>query len=166
MGGSQGAVGINKLVRQCASSWLEKGAYIFHITGKKDPQSDSFSHPHYINVPFYENMAGLLQRANLAISRSGASALTELAITQTPSILIPYPYAAENHQYYNAKVFEDAGSAYIYEQKNLTSQILEEKVLSLLNNPQLLTQMSEKTATLALRNSSEKLAQLIEEYIN
>ena len=113
MGGSQGAVEINKLVRQCALSWLEKDAYIFHITGKQDPQSDSFSHPHYINVPFYENMAGLLQRANLVISRSGASALTELAITQTPSILIPYPYAAENHQYYNAKVFEDAGSAYI-----------------------------------------------------
>lgn len=162
MGGSQGAIGINKLVRENALSWLETGAYIVHITGKQDSESESFTHPHYITVPFYENMAGLLQRANIAISRAGASALTELGITQTPAILIPYPYAAEDHQRYNAQIFAEAGGAYLFDQKTLTSEMLKEKVLMLLNNPQLLTEMKEKIGTLVLKDSGEKLANLIE----
>lgn len=166
MGGSQGAVGINKIVRECALSWLEKGAYIVHLTGTQDLEKDNFHHPQYFCFPFYENMAGLLQRADLAISRAGASALTELAFTQTPSILIPYPYAAEDHQRYNAQVFAEAGSAYLYEQKNLTFDLLKEKVLLLLNNPTLLTEMKGKTSQLILKDSAEKLANLIEEYVN
>jgi UDP-N-acetylglucosamine--N-acetylmuramyl-(pentapeptide) pyrophosphoryl-undecaprenol N-acetylglucosamine transferase len=164
MGGSQGAVTINKFVRELALNWIEKGAYIVHITGKQDPEKDSFSHPHYIILDFYENMAGLLQRANLVISRAGASALTELAVTQTPSILIPYPYAAENHQFYNAQVFLKAGAAQLYEQKNLTSEILNQKVLMLLDNPQMLTEMKNNIASLELKEGGENLANLIREY--
>jgi UDP-N-acetylglucosamine--N-acetylmuramyl-(pentapeptide) pyrophosphoryl-undecaprenol N-acetylglucosamine transferase len=160
MGGSQGAVALNRLVRECALSWLETGAYLVHLTGTQDPESDSFHHPHYLAMPFYDNMAGLLQRADLALSRAGASALTELAFTQTPAILIPYPYAAEDHQRYNAQVFADAGAAQLYMQKDLTTEILQEQVL-LLKQPELLTQMQEKTAPLILKDSAEQLAKLI-----
>ncbi len=65
-------------------------------------------------------MAGLLQRADLAISRAGAGTLTELAITHTPSILIPYPFAAEDHQTHNATVFVKAGAALLFRQAELT----------------------------------------------
>ena len=94
MGGSQGAVALNQLVRQTAPCLLETGAYIVHLTGNNDPDVGQFHHPHYLEMPFCNQMGALLQRANLAISRSGAGALTELAITNTPSILIPYPFAA------------------------------------------------------------------------
>jgi UDP-N-acetylglucosamine--N-acetylmuramyl-(pentapeptide) pyrophosphoryl-undecaprenol N-acetylglucosamine transferase len=164
MGGSQGAVALNGLVRECALSWLEQGAYLVHLTGTQDQEREKFHHPHYLTMPFYENMAGLLQRANLAISRAGASALTELAITHTPAILIPYPYAAENHQHYNAQVFADAGAAYLYEQKDLTPAILQEKVLMLLNHPDVLEQMQEKITTLVLPDSAQKLAELIKQW--
>lgn len=161
MGGSQGAVAVNQLVRQCAMNWLENGSFMVHLTGENDSDVGKLKHPNYLEMSFYENMAGLLQRATLVISRSGASALTELAITQTPSILIPYPYAAENHQFYNAKVFADAGAAYLYIQDQLTSELLNKTVLNLLDEPKKLQEMSEKAASLATKNSAEKIANLI-----
>jgi UDP-N-acetylglucosamine--N-acetylmuramyl-(pentapeptide) pyrophosphoryl-undecaprenol N-acetylglucosamine transferase len=160
-GGSQGAVALNKIVRQVALSWLEMGAYIVHLTGENDPDTAALQHPQYLALPFYNNMAGLLQRANLAISRAGAGTLTELAITSTPSILIPYPYAAEDHQSYNAKVFGDAGAAFVYRQSDLSASVLETRVLELLKAPELLETMAHKSAELALVNSAELLANLV-----
>jgi UDP-N-acetylglucosamine--N-acetylmuramyl-(pentapeptide) pyrophosphoryl-undecaprenol N-acetylglucosamine transferase len=164
-GGSQGAVSVNQQIRPCVAAWVEAGAYIVHLTGQNDPDAETFSHPNYLALPFYDNMAGLLQRANLAISRSGAGTLTELAVTKTPSILIPYPFAAEDHQSYNAKVFEDAGAAYVYSQKKLTPEILENVVLDLLRSPEKLTAMAEAAGSLAIIDSAEKLADLVRQAV-
>ncbi len=161
MGGSQGAVALNKLVRKVAKNWLDKGITIVHLTGKNDTEIDTLQHDNYIVLPFYENMAGLLQRANLAISRSGAGTLTELAITKTPSILIPYPFAAEDHQYYNAKVFADRKAAYLFREEELTPEILNQTVLGIFDDQSKLQLMSENTASLALKNSSEIIAKMI-----
>jgi UDP-N-acetylglucosamine--N-acetylmuramyl-(pentapeptide) pyrophosphoryl-undecaprenol N-acetylglucosamine transferase len=161
MGGSQGAVAVNKLVREAAPAWFEECAIVVHLTGEKDPDVASLKHPQYISMPFYDNMAGLLQRANLAISRAGAGALTELAVTKTPAILIPYPYAAEDHQAYNARVFADAGAAIVYRQAELTAKVLQERVLDLLQTPSQLQQMAEQAATLAMTDSAERLANLV-----
>ena len=165
VGGSQGAVAVNQLVRQCSPAWFEAGAVVVHLTGDRDPDADSLQHPQYFPMPFYQNMAGLLQRANLAISRAGAGTLTELAVTQTPAILIPYPYAAEDHQTYNAKVFGDAGAAFVSRQSELTPQLLESQVLELLRSPERLQQMAEKTANLAITDSVERLADLVRQTI-
>lgn len=164
-GGSQGAVSVNQQIRPCVAAWVEAGAYIVHLTGKNDPDAETFSHANYLALPFYENMAGLLQRANLAISRSGAGTLTELAVTKTPSILIPYPFAAEDHQSYNAKVFEEAGAAQVYSQKQLTPAILENVVLDLLRSPEKLTVMAEAASSLAIIDSAEKLADLVRQAV-
>jgi UDP-N-acetylglucosamine--N-acetylmuramyl-(pentapeptide) pyrophosphoryl-undecaprenol N-acetylglucosamine transferase len=164
-GGSQGAVSVNQQIRPCVAAWVEAGAYIVHLTGKNDPDAETFSHPNYLALPFYDNMAGLLQRANLAISRSGAGTLTELAVTNTPSILIPYPFAAEDHQTYNAKVFEEAGAAQVYAQKQLTPAILENVVLDLLRSPEKLTVMAEAASSLAIIDSAEKLADLVRQAV-
>ena len=161
IGGSQGAIAVNQLVRQCAPSWLSAGAYIVHLTGKNDPDAASLEHPHYFALPFYDNMAGLLQRANLAVSRAGAGTLTELAIARTPAILIPYPFAAEDHQAYNAQVFAEAGAALLYRQEELTSEILEKSVSTLLNNRDQLEQMASKIQRLAVLDSAQQLATLV-----
>jgi UDP-N-acetylglucosamine--N-acetylmuramyl-(pentapeptide) pyrophosphoryl-undecaprenol N-acetylglucosamine transferase len=164
-GGSQGAVAVNKLVRQCTPAWFAAGAYVVHLTGNSDPDANSLQHPQYICLPFYENMAALLQRANLAISRAGAGSLTELAVCGTPAILIPYPFAAEDHQSYNARVFTDAGGGFSYNQSELTPKILQAQVLNLLNSPQDLQQMGEKARGIALIDSAQKLAQLVREVV-
>ena len=160
-GGSQGAVAVNKLVREAAPTWLDRGAYIVHLTGKNDPDVDNLEHPHYIHLPFYDNMAALLQRANLAISRAGAGTLTELAITATPAVLIPYPYAAEDHQTYNAKVFVEAEAAVMYSQAELTPQTLQTKVNQWLDNPQILQQTAANAREIAIADSAVKLADSI-----
>ncbi len=163
VGGSQGAVALNESVRNCVQNWFETGAYLVHLTGENDPNADSLKHPQYFSLPFYHNMAALLQRANLAISRAGSGSLTELAVTNTPAILVPYPFAAENHQAYNAKVFADAGAAIVDRQSELTPEILNEQVLDLLNNPDKLKTMAENMASLALTDSAEMIALLLRE---
>ena len=160
-GGSQGAVAINKLVREAAPTWFDLGAYVIHLTGKNDPDADSLQHSQYISMPFSDNMAGLLQRANLAISRSGAGTITELAFTGTPAVLIPYPYAAEDHQTYNAKELSDAGAAIVYQQSDLTVEILQEKVSQLLRSPERLKDMANKAKSLAITDSAARLANIV-----
>ena len=164
-GGSQGAVAVNQLVRKTAPAWLEKGAYIVHLTGNNDPDAESFQHPNYISLPFYDNMAGLFQRANLAISRAGAGTLTELAITSTPAILIPYPFAAEDHQTYNAKVFVEADAAIMYPQSELTIETLQSKVNEWLDEPEQLAKMAVRARDLAIADSATKLANSIRDLV-
>ena len=164
-GGSQGAVTVNEKVRSCVSAWVKGGAFIVHLTGKNDPDAEHFSHPHYLALPFFDNMAGLLQRADLAISRAGAGTLTELAITQTPSILIPYPFAAEDHQMYNAQVFEKAGAALVFPQKSLTPEKLEQAGLDLLKSPSQRQQMAAAASRLAKLDSAEQLAAIVKDIV-
>lgn len=165
VGGSQGAVAVNRLVRQAAPAWFEAGAWVVHLTGENDPDAKSLIHPQYIALPFYHNMAGLLRRATLAVSRAGAGTLTELAISGTPALLIPYPFAAEDHQTFNAKVFEAAGAALLYQQSDLTAAQLQQQVLELLQSSDRLPQMAEATKQLAVVDSAEQLAQLIQQLI-
>jgi len=162
-GGSQGAVALNKLVRECVPAWFDAGAWVVHLTGDKDPNADSLQHPQYIRLPFYNNMAALLRRANLAISRSGAGSLTELAVCGTPAILIPYPFAAEDHQTYNAEVFTSVGAALMFQQSELNAPLLQGKVLRLLHSPEDLRKMGERARAIVLPDSAEKLAQLVRE---
>ena len=172
IGGSQGAVSVNRLVRQCASAWFDTGLWVVHLTGENDPEAKSLQHPQYLALPFYNNMAGLLQRADLAISRSGAGTLTELAITHTPSLLIPYPFAAEDHQTYNAAVFTKIGAAKLFQQTDLTPDVLNAEVLSLLGkghshtHPSAKLQtMAQQAGSLAVPDSAEQLAQLVRHWL-
>jgi UDP-N-acetylglucosamine--N-acetylmuramyl-(pentapeptide) pyrophosphoryl-undecaprenol N-acetylglucosamine transferase len=170
VGGSQGAVAVNKLVRQCAPVWLDQGIWIVHQTGENDPDAKSLQHAHYFPLPFYSNMAGLLRRANLVISRAGAGTLTELAIAGTPAILIPYPFAADDHQTYNAEVFAKAGAALLLRQLELTAELLQTKVSDLLQGQpsageNVLERMAKQAASLAVPDSADRIAQLVRQWL-
>lgn len=162
VGGSQGAVSVNQLVRAAAPAWLDAGAWIVHQTGTNDPDTNSLDHPHYIHRPFFDNVAALFQRATLVISRAGAGTLTELAMTGTPSILIPYPFAADDHQAYNAKAFSTVGASQVYRQAELDVETLQKRVLALLNSSEELNCMRAATQALAVDNSAEQLADLLQ----
>jgi UDP-N-acetylglucosamine--N-acetylmuramyl-(pentapeptide) pyrophosphoryl-undecaprenol N-acetylglucosamine transferase len=169
VGGSQGAVSLNQKIRQAAPAWLEAGAWIVHQTGENDPDVKQLQHPHYLALPFYQNMAALFRRADLVISRAGAGTLTELAMTHTPSILIPYPYAAEDHQTYNAKVFVQAGAAQLFQQADLTPDQLQITVSELLasrHDPQgMLQQMATNAAKLSVPDSAEQVAMVLRQIL-
>ncbi len=166
VGGSQGAVAVNEFVRKCIPGWVETGAWIVHQTGENDPDAFSVEHPQYFPMTFYNNMAGLFQRADLVISRAGAGSLTELAVTHTPSILIPYPYAADNHQGYNAKVFSDRDAALVFTQTELTVEKLQTEVLELLKSSEKLQKMAVGAESLGVKDSHQKLANLVHKFLS
>jgi UDP-N-acetylglucosamine--N-acetylmuramyl-(pentapeptide) pyrophosphoryl-undecaprenol N-acetylglucosamine transferase len=164
-GGSQGAVALNNLVRDSAPAWLAAGAFVVHLTGDKDPSSQVLRHPNYLSLAFFDNMAGLMQRATLMISRSGAATLTELMVCRLPSILIPYPYAAEDHQYVNAKCMAETGAALVFRQEKLTAGLLADEVSSLLRSPQRLGDMAHSTSQMGVLNSADLLADLLRDLV-
>ncbi len=166
VGGSQGAVAVNQLVRKCIPAWVETGAWIIHQTGENDPDAFSVEHPQYFPMTFYHNMAGLFQRANLVISRAGAGSLTELAVTHKPSILIPYPYAADNHQAYNAEVFSNQNAALVFTQSELTEEKLQTEVFELLKSSEKLEKMAVGAESLAVKDSAKKLASLVDNFLS
>lgn len=123
LGGSQGASFINDLALNLASKLDEKGIKIIHQSGENDYKkcvkfyeengikADIFA----FSKEIYEKMAA----ADLAISRAGASTLFELAANALPAVFIPYPYAAKNHQYFNAKFLLDKNLCQIFTQNEL-----------------------------------------------
>lgn len=162
IGGSQGAVSVNRMVREAAPTWFQAGAWVVHLTGNRDPEAHTLQHPQYISMPFYNNIAALFQRADLAISRSGAGTLTELAASQTPAILIPFPSAADDHQTHNARSFVDAGAARMYPQRDLDGPTLQALVLELLEDGDRRQRMTRNTSTAAVPDSADRLADLIQ----
>lgn len=102
MGGSQGAVGLNRMVRPLLPRLLACGCRVVHLSGRHDPDSGTLQHPGYVELPFSDAMPALLQHADLVISRAGAGSLSELAVCGSPAILVPFPQAADRHQDANA----------------------------------------------------------------
>jgi UDP-N-acetylglucosamine--N-acetylmuramyl-(pentapeptide) pyrophosphoryl-undecaprenol N-acetylglucosamine transferase len=88
-----------------------------------------------------------------------------MAVCGTPAILIPYPFAAEDHQTYNAEVFTSVGAAIAFKQAELTAEVLQKKVLDLLQHPEELRKMGEAAKAIAVPDSAEKLAQLVREVV-
>ena len=86
-------------------------------------------------------MEEMMNLADVIISRSGAMTIIEIAITGKPAIFIPFPFATENHQEYNAKVLANVGAAEIILDKDLNKDILNNKVLSILDDKKLQIQI-------------------------
>ena len=135
MGGSQGASGINNLIlsalpllenRTATWQWL-------HLAGPADVEKveQAYAARDFKAVvnPFLKEMDLALGAATIAVSRAGASSLAEIAAVRLPSLLVPYPAAADNHQFFNAQAFASTGAARLLEQKNATP----DKVAALLS---------------------------------
>jgi UDP-N-acetylglucosamine--N-acetylmuramyl-(pentapeptide) pyrophosphoryl-undecaprenol N-acetylglucosamine transferase len=157
MGGSQGAVGVNRMVRPLLPRLSEAGVRVVHLTGHNDPESGAALPEGVVERPFCDAMAGLLQHCDLAISRSGAGALSELAVCGTPAILVPYPIAADRHQDANAEAAAALGAAVIVEQHEPDSPTLERCLWRLLG-PRLRGSQTEADPLLAMRQGMEQLA--------
>ncbi len=114
VGGSQGAKDLNNAVVACAkvfSNWQ-----FIHITGERWFESVRVLYAGLSNaavLPYSHEIYTLMKAVDLIICRSGASTLAELVCCKLPAVLVPFPHAAANHQYYNAKIFAEAGCAQI-----------------------------------------------------
>jgi UDP-N-acetylglucosamine--N-acetylmuramyl-(pentapeptide) pyrophosphoryl-undecaprenol N-acetylglucosamine transferase len=140
MGGSQGASGINDLVLQAAPALLKASPDLqfLHLTGPSDVAKVQSAYDALkakaVVRPFLTEMELALGAANVSVSRAGASSLAEIAAMRLPSVLIPYPIAADNHQFHNANAFVETGAALIIGQKGATGEALASLVLRLLTD--------------------------------
>ncbi len=173
MGGSQGALCLNQMARKALPSFLEQGCRVVHLSGQNDPDIFKLKHPNYVEKEFTNEVPGLLQAADLAISRAGSGALSELSVCETPAILIPYPQAADNHQEANAICAAELGAAVIVHQHNPEENVLKDTINRLLKNriesnqkdDDPLIKMKHGMQLLANRDAKIKLLELFENLI-
>jgi UDP-N-acetylglucosamine--N-acetylmuramyl-(pentapeptide) pyrophosphoryl-undecaprenol N-acetylglucosamine transferase len=166
MGGSQGAHGINQAVMALLPSFLAKAVQFVHLTGDQDQNVVREAYweeglPAYV-APFHHRMEELYTVADLAIARAGAASLTEISYFGIPGILIPYPFAAENHQLRNAKIFAAEGAAEIVEESQINTGKLVSTIDGILSKPDRRKLMSERMRALAPTESASRIAEIVE----
>lgn len=173
MGGSQGALGLNRMVRPLLPRLCAAGVRVVHLTGSSDPEAGAALPPGVVERPFSDEMAGLLEATSLAISRSGAGTLSELAACCTPAILVPYPSAADRHQDANAEAAASLAAAVIVQQHPPELPTLERAVWRLLG-PRLrqvppqadpLEAMAQGMARLDTPDADRQLASLLQDLV-
>ena len=124
--GSLGSNVINDKMIEFLTSVDDKKYDVIYVTGKN--YYEEFSKNKFCDnvhiVPFIENMSGLLKNVDIVVSRAGASSLSEILALNIPSIIIPSPYVANNHQYYNALSLKNNEACIMIEEKDLNKDIL------------------------------------------
>ncbi|MGO8702117.1 MAG: undecaprenyldiphospho-muramoylpentapeptide beta-N-acetylglucosaminyltransferase [Limisphaerales bacterium] len=140
MGGSQGARKVNDLVLQAAPQLRQAlpDLQFVHLTSPADAapvrQAYQALRARALVPGFFNDMGTALSAADVAVTRAGASSLAELAARQLPAVLIPYPAAADNHQYHNAQALTRTGAARMLEQEKCGAGELAAEVLGLLRD--------------------------------
>lgn len=162
MGGSQGAQSVNNAVSEMINRLKDDPNIIFYfLTGRDQEEKikEIFKEDKIGNVRifgYYEDIPTLMAAGDLIISRSGASSVAEIAASEIPSILIPYPDAAGDHQTYNAKVLSENGAAVLIKDEELDGDILLKNVTEILDNDDLRKAMSEKAAEQKILNADDR----------
>ena len=173
MGGSQGAQAINKVMLQSIPKLqtLVPGLQIIHLTGKHgyEEVKEVYSGTgikSYVSE-FYNDIGAAYKLSDLVISRSGANTIAEITAVGIPAILIPYPYATDNHQYWNAYELSSAGGALIIEQEELDPERVTKLVSDLLMNDERLDNMKKINRSLnkplAAARVVDKICQTLKE---
>jgi UDP-N-acetylglucosamine--N-acetylmuramyl-(pentapeptide) pyrophosphoryl-undecaprenol N-acetylglucosamine transferase len=137
-GGSLGAVKLNEVACDTFLDLSIKDKFqILHITGRKsynEIQKKVKTNKSYRIFEYMHNIANAYAASDIIICRSGAGSVFEIKVLDKPAILVPYPYATDNHQYWNAKEVEQDGKIVIIEEKNLTKENLTNAIYTLIKN--------------------------------
>jgi len=162
MGGSQGAKRLNTLVVEAARAM--PGLQFLHITGSFDYDRVvelASEREGYHALSFCDDMASAYAACDVALCRAGASSMTELAFVAMPSILIPYPYAADDHQTVNATVFEQAGAAVLRQEAELDAGDLVAELSRIVDDDKIRKAMSAQADALAVRDAVARICDVI-----
>ena len=166
LGGSQGARRINQAAIEMLPILNKGNVKVIHLTGERDYSWVSErvrSVQNYEAIPYLFDPSLALASANLVVSRAGATIISEILAKGIPSILIPFPYAAEGHQEKNAKLLERAGAAVVVKDSELSGERLAREVNRLLSDEEGLKKMSEVSRHLGKPEATQKLVQVLYE---
>ena len=168
-GGSQGSRTLNQAARQSWPLFRRSGlpVYLIHQSGLAAfaELRDAFAGSGVDGevLPFIPDMPGAFARADLVVCRSGAGAVAELAAAGKPSILSPFPFAADQHQLRNAEAFERAGAARLVPDGEMTGEKLVQAVCELVDGPGTLERMGAAARALAHPGAARRAADVLEE---
>ena len=176
MGGSQGAKAINNTVVELLKEFSqENNIQIIFQTGKKNydevTEKLKLIYPGWeqdknlLIKPYFMDMVSVLKSSDIVISRAGSLSLSEISASAAAPILVPYPYAAANHQRINAKYFLEMGACIYLEDENLEPNKLREIILELLENPVKMNYLKQNSSHLAKFDSTKKIVECLESIV-
>lgn len=166
-GGSQGAVALNEAVLRAVSAMAEKisGLQVLHLTGAAMFEAVSRRYQQLSVrakvLPFLTEMELALGAATVAVSRAGASSLAELAAMEVPSILIPYPKSADDHQYHNARALAQPGAARMMVQSQLKPETLAAALTEIITDPFTQEKMRSELRKWHFPDSAEQIVETV-----
>lgn len=171
-GGSQGARRINQAVVEALPHLLnDLGLAVVHLTGKKlydetvaQLQPDLKAHPHYRLLPYSADMDALLAIADLALCRAGSLSLSEMYVCGVPTILVPYPFAAADHQRKNAQASVRAGASLLEEDSELTGERLVREITPLIQEKERRESMKAAALGLGHPDATQQIVECLKKF--
>ena len=161
--GSLGSSAITEKLKNSIKLFQDKNYEVMFVTGK-----DSYDDIKELNIPsnvkifpYVESQARIMKKADLVVTRCGASTLAEIISLKLPSILIPSPYVPNNHQYVNGMDFVNKHAGVMIEEKDLTGEKLVKTIDSLINDDKILKEMKENLADLGVDDSATRIYELL-----
>ena len=169
-GGSQGSRRINQAVMTAARTWEDDprlcSVRLMHQTGEKEfEQARAAYQASGIDVevsPFLDDMPRAFREADVVVCRAGASAVAELNAAGKASILVPYPFAADQHQLRNAEAMQEAGAARLVLDQELTAERLTAEIAALVDDPARLEKMEAAARSRAVSGAAQRAADRLE----
>ena len=163
VGGSLGANSINDAILKNLSSFSEQQIQLIWQTGKSQATKYANAAKSYSNIyvnSFLDNMSAAYTAADLVVSRAGAMSVAEIALTAKPCVFVPYPFAAEDHQTFNAKNLVDASAAFMVKDSKV-QEALGPLIMDAIHQPSILESMHHKIQTFAIANADQIIAEQI-----
>ena len=177
MGGSQGAKKINTVLINSIKNLFKKyDIQIIHQTGLKNYDEtvkelkkiypEYTENSQYIIRPYFKKMYLPMIASDIAISRAGSLSISEICISGLASILIPYPYAAADHQRKNAKEMEELGASLYLDDTDCTVESFTEKLEELINNTQKMIELQNNAKALVRTDATKNIVEQIKAVLN
>jgi UDP-N-acetylglucosamine--N-acetylmuramyl-(pentapeptide) pyrophosphoryl-undecaprenol N-acetylglucosamine transferase len=170
MGGSQGARALNQRMPEIAKALLDTipGLSILHQAGARHAETTEAGYAasgadreRWKVQAFLEDMPKQFAATDLILARSGASTVAELAASGKPSLLVPFPQAADDHQRKNAEVLVEGGAARMLLERDMTADALLQSLIGLLTNRRELSEMSDRARTFAHPRAAARIAEMV-----
>lgn len=170
LGGSLGARALNRVLPEALAMLPEaQRPEVWHQAGKRNIE-DAKEHYEKAKVevrllPFIDDMAEVLAWADLVVCRAGALTIAELAAAGIGAILVPFPYAVDDHQTFNAKYLADQHAAYIVQESQLNGELLSRMLAKLTQSRENLLELANVSRSLARADATDRVVNLCQEYI-
>ena len=162
--GSLGSYTINNELKKIVTEFKNKPYNVMLITGNNYYNEFNMEIPSNVKIyPFINNLVNVLKTVDLIVTRAGASTMAEITAIGLPSILVPSPYVANNHQYYNAKEVVDNKGGLLLEESNFNCKNLLKNIDLILNDDKLYESMMKETKKLGVVDSLDRIYSIIKE---